>query len=226
MYNRMPRSGSAIAAGIRRLLLRVATVLSLGVVLAASSCHPPMESRFPLSEPGEVEIDQRLVGTWGYFDDKGALKNILQIGRTDSPQVNLMLQWLNGDAPLYMTGFASEVDGMTIYNVKRVAGIGGDYTLMARDGCRPFSPAHEPGYMLFWATLGDDGDNMTVHPFKLSYKAPKRLDLKYHTNELYDSTKGILLIRDTPPVGMYVLNMFCMRGSRLWGSRLHRACVV
>ena len=35
-----------------------------------------------------------------------------------------------------------------------------------------------------------------------------------------------LLIRDTPPVGMYVLNMFCMRGSRLWGSRLHRARVV
>ena len=35
-----------------------------------------------------------------------------------------------------------------------------------------------------------------------------------------------LLIRDTPPVGMYVLNMFRMRGSRLWGSRLHRACVV
>ena len=40
------------------------------------------------------------------------------------------------------------------------------------------------------------------------------------------SPKKYLLIRDTPPVGMYVLNMFCMRGSRLWGSRLHRACVV
>ena len=40
------------------------------------------------------------------------------------------------------------------------------------------------------------------------------------------ATKYFLLIRDTPPVGMYVLNMFCMRGSRLWGSRLHRACVV
>ena len=39
-------------------------------------------------------------------------------------------------------------------------------------------------------------------------------------------TKFFLLIRDTPPVGMYVLNMFCMRGSRLWGSRLHRVCVV
>ena len=38
--------------------------------------------------------------------------------------------------------------------------------------------------------------------------------------------KAFLLIRATPPVGMYVLNMFCMRGSRLWGSRLHRACVV
>ena len=39
-------------------------------------------------------------------------------------------------------------------------------------------------------------------------------------------TNGFLLIHDTPPVGMYVLNMFRMRGSRLWGSRLHRACVV
>ena len=39
-------------------------------------------------------------------------------------------------------------------------------------------------------------------------------------------TNDILLIHDTPPVGMYVLNMFRMRGSRLWGSRLHRACVV
>ena len=39
-------------------------------------------------------------------------------------------------------------------------------------------------------------------------------------------TKEYLLIRETPPVGMYVLNMFRMRGSRLWGSRLHRACVV
>ena len=37
---------------------------------------------------------------------------------------------------------------------------------------------------------------------------------------------GYLLIRDTPSVGMYVLNMFRMRGSRLWGSRLHRACAV
>ena len=41
-----------------------------------------------------------------------------------------------------------------------------------------------------------------------------------------ENAKDYLLMRDTPPVGMYVLNMFCMRGSRLWASRLHRACVV
>ena len=41
-----------------------------------------------------------------------------------------------------------------------------------------------------------------------------------------DGTKAILLIRDTPPKEMYVLNMSRMKGSRLWGSRLHRACVV
>ena len=35
-----------------------------------------------------------------------------------------------------------------------------------------------------------------------------------------------LLIRVTPHVRLYVVNMFRMRGSRLWGSRLHRACVV
>ena len=38
--------------------------------------------------------------------------------------------------------------------------------------------------------------------------------------------KKNLLIRDTPHVRLYVLNVFCMRGSRLWGSRLHRACWV
>ena len=38
--------------------------------------------------------------------------------------------------------------------------------------------------------------------------------------------KIYLLIRDTPSEEVYVFNMFHMRGSRLWGSRLHRACVV
>ncbi|MCZ6664214.1 MAG: hypothetical protein O7B81_02800 [Gammaproteobacteria bacterium] len=188
-----------IVADTRRLFLRLAALLSLCVALAAGSCHPPVESRFPLSEPGEVELDPRLAGTWGFFDEKGKLENILQIGPTDGPQVNLMLQWLNGDPPLYMTGFASEVDGMTIYNVKRVAGIGSDYTLMARDGCRPFSPAHEPGYMLFWATLGDDGDSMSVHPFKLTGGDlhSTGIELENHTNELYASTRVIESDRNT-----------------------------
>ena len=38
--------------------------------------------------------------------------------------------------------------------------------------------------------------------------------------------KKYLLILDTPHVRLYGLNVFRMRGSRLWGSRLHRACVV
>ena len=41
-----------------------------------------------------------------------------------------------------------------------------------------------------------------------------------------ENAKLFLLIRDTPHVRLYVLNMFRMRGSRLRGSRLHRACVV
>ena len=49
---------------------------------------------------------------------------------------------------------------------------------------------------------------------------------RWRPTRIHAGEKNILLIRDTPPVGMYVLNMFRMRGSRLWGSRLHRACVV
>ena len=50
-----------------------------------------------------------------------------------------------------------------------------------------------------------------------------------HSVVLDRSNNGIikiLLIRDTPHVRLYGLNVFRMRGSRLWGSRLHRACVV
>ena len=35
-----------------------------------------------------------------------------------------------------------------------------------------------------------------------------------------------LLIRDSPLARVYVLYVFCVWGSRSWGSRLHRACVV
>ena len=53
-----------------------------------------------------------------------------------------------------------------------------------------------------------------------------RADKLFRTGSRMLVSNIFLFIRDTPPVGMYVLNMFCMRGSRLWGSRLHRACVV
>ncbi len=38
------------------------------------------------------------------------------------------------------------------------------------------------------------------------------------------ASKLMGLIRDTPPEGAYVLNMFWMRRSRMWPSRWHRAC--
>ena len=81
----------------------------------------------------------------------------------------------------------------------------------------PFTPKQWPGpiiaMLLGQTTISD------LLKFATDVDSGRQLEKK---TEAY----FYLLIRDTPPVGMYVLNMFCMRGSRLWGSRLHRACVV
>lgn len=179
-----------------RLAPRLVLALGLCLAAAAGSCNaPPLESRLPLSEPGEAAADPRLAGTWGEFAN-GKLRHILRIGGTGEQPFTLILQSLDDEPPLYMTAFATEVAGTTVYNVRRVAGIGQDYTLMARGGCTPYSPAHAPGYMLFWATLSADGTKLALHEFTLpdadgtDVPAPGpdprvRLRTEPHTNALY-----------------------------------------
>ncbi len=76
------------------------------------------------------------------------------------------------------------------------------------------------------------GRNIPIVSLKVENKDPdgfigKQQALKCdYENVEAAAPKIYLLIRDTPSEEVYVLNMFRMRGSRLWGSRLHRACVV
>ena len=86
-----------------------------------------------------------------------------------------------------------------------------DATLFAKYGYQWWHDAGD-----YYAAVGFRGQFIFV--------VPRHNMVVVFTSDL--PAKDYLLIRDTPPVGIYVLNMFCIMGSRLWGSRLHRACVV
>ncbi len=110
--------------------------------LALAACSAPPESRVALSEPGETAYDQRLAGIWYWTDGEGAwylhisprketaLLDVVGIGAVfkESDPV----RWLRA------TAHASEIDGVTYYNVKRVAGAGFDYT----------APGEGPGFIV------------------------------------------------------------------------------
>lgn len=115
--------------------------------LALAACSGPPESRVALSEPGETAYDQRLAGIWYWTDGEGAwylhisprketaLLDVVGIGAvfTESDPV----RWLRA------TAHASEIDGVTYYNVKRVAGAGADYT----------APGESPGFIVVRADI-------------------------------------------------------------------------
>ena len=79
------------------------------------------------------------------------------------------------------------------------------------------APAHRRIARLRAASPAPSSSGPSAHP------SPRRASVRRRRSACRAHPP---LIRETPPVGMYVLNMFRMRGSRLWGSRLHRACVV
>ena len=129
--------------------LRIALLL---VGLALAACGAPPESRVALSEPGTAAFDPRLAGRWYAGDGRSAyyleitpLKEdrmldvvVTAVGyRNDDP-----VRWLRA------TAFATDVDGVTYYNLKRVSGAGFDYT----------AEGEAPGYIFVTAELraGDD----------------------------------------------------------------------
>ncbi|MCH8197489.1 MAG: hypothetical protein IH904_05350 [Proteobacteria bacterium] len=120
---------------------RVALVfLLLGLTLSA--CGGPPESRVALSEPGKTAYDERLVGIWYRTDGKKAI--YLHISRRKETAylevVGIFVVYNEADPVLWLraTAHASEIDGKTYYNVKRVVGAGFDYT----------APGESPGFII------------------------------------------------------------------------------
>ena len=123
--------------------------------LALPACEAPPESPVALSEPGETAYDKRLVGIWyrpggkegAYYihiapQKETASLDIVVIGAVF--KAGAPVQWLKA------TAHASEIDGQTYYNVKRVAGAGEDYT----------TPGETPGFIIVRADVTEE-DTLT-----------------------------------------------------------------
>ncbi len=135
--------------------------------LALAACSAPPESRVALSEPGETAYDQRLAGIWYWTDGEGAwylhisprketaLLDVVGIGAVfkESDPV----RWLRA------TAHASEIDGVTYYNVKRVAGAGFDYT----------APGESPGFIVVRADItGQDALSLSFMRSPMHWPPP------------------------------------------------------
>lgn len=123
----------------------------LALALSLAACSGPPESRVTLSEPGAAAYDERLVGNW-YSAEKGggwylhiaprkeaATLEVIGIGfgyKDDDP-----VRWIKAIA------HASELDGRTYYNVKRIAGTGDDYT----------AEGERPGFIILRTEFSEDG---------------------------------------------------------------------
>ena len=76
------------------------------------------------------------------------------------------------------------------------------------------SPFMNPDADNAWNSM-QTSTNDSIHS-NINVRAADKLRGLFSTNcVLHIPANRFLLIRDTPPVGMYVLNMFCMKGSRL-----------
>ncbi len=129
---------------------RVALVLFLAG-LALPACAVPPESPVALSEPGETAYDERLVGIWYTTDGKKEAFYLHISPRKETALLDVVgidTIFTGGDSVNWLRAraHASEIDGETFYNVKRVAGTGFDYT----------APGESPGFIIVRADVSEE----------------------------------------------------------------------
>ncbi len=130
---------------------RPAALIFLLAGLALSACPAPPESRVALSEPGNTAYDQRGVGIWYLTDGKKVAYYLHISPRKETAYldvVGISAVWKEGDPVrrIRATAHASEIDGYTFYNVKRIAGAGFDYT----------APGESPGFIIVRADVTEE----------------------------------------------------------------------
>jgi tetratricopeptide (TPR) repeat protein len=143
-------------AGLKDWVTRLFVILLPALTLSA--CQAPLESRVALSEPGEVNYDERLVGSW-YGESKDYVWYLHIAPRGETPFLDILGIGVGGGSATSLgwiaaVAYASSIDGVLVYNVKRVSGVGDDYTFVKRDSpCEPTSPEVAPGFMIVRAEI-------------------------------------------------------------------------
>ncbi len=189
----------------------LAAFAALLVGLALSACGGPPESAAALSEPGETAYDARLLGDWYYMEgDDGGWR--IHIGRSADKDVldivGTFVIWDDANPVRWIraTAHASEIDGRIYYNVKRVAGVGDDYTA-----------DEPPGFIILRAEPGDDGslslqfmdDGLLENLVKEGRLKARRVEGRYEDIDvpylMLDVSRPdlIALIRESPPEELF-----------------------
>ena len=144
--------------------LRVA-ILLIAVAVALTACNPPAEFSAPISEPGGVEYDKRLIGSWyalaeGNEDytvihlnigvSREGLLNVVAITTENKPDgsrdADKTIHW--GAA----TAWPSEIDGKLYYNIQLKTGFG-NYGNYSKEN---YETIGKPGFIVARAAFFDD----------------------------------------------------------------------
>ena len=142
--------------------LRVVIVL-IAVAASLTACDPPAEFSAPISEPGGVEYDKRLIGSWyalaeGNEDytvihlnigvSREGLLNVVAITPDNRPDrdADEMIFWLAA------TAWPSEIDGKIYYNIQRKTGFG-NYGNRWKE---IYETIGKPGFIVARAAFFDD----------------------------------------------------------------------
>ena len=130
-----------------------ASIAVVCLALSLGACGAPPESRVALSEPGEAAYDARLLGKWYWGEEDGAYYFHIT-PRKDSAALDFLgvgVGYGEGNPVRWLQAVvhASDIDGVTYYSAKRVAGA--DYT----------AEGEQPGYILL-RMLFDRNERLTL----------------------------------------------------------------
>jgi hypothetical protein len=180
-----------------------------------AACDSPALFEAPISEPGQVKYDERLIGSWYsfHFDNHGVWLLRIQPGEDeDQGRLDAFLSYTGFERQTYLSvaeSFASEIDGKVYYNA-RIASIEGLDRTEEAGALEGMIFGAMEGFMIIRAEF--DADEQVLLRI-LSETVPKERKLKTRNGayaegwfkNLYElpADELIALIRSTPEEALF-----------------------